>query len=75
MSGVVLCRLPHGLVIEQDGQVVHLNYGFNDDADVELVRAWLSRHGNLACVRDGQVSIVEDGAVRKARDIKKQVAA
>lgn len=75
MSTIVLCRLPYGLVIEQDGQVIQLQYGFNDEADVELARAWLARNRNLACVRDAQISIVEDGSARKARDIKKQVAA
>jgi hypothetical protein len=75
MSTIVLCKLQHGIVLEQDGQVVQLDYGFNDDADVELVQTWLNRNSNLACVRDGDISIVGDGAVRKARDIKKQVAA
>ena len=76
MSAMVLCRLKAGLVIEQDGQVAHLTYGFNEDADVELTQRWLKRNSRLACVRDGQICIVEDGAApRKARDIRKEETA
>ena len=71
---MVLCKLRYGLVIEQYGQVVQLDYGFNESANVELVKAWLDRNGNLACVRDGDISIVGDGAVCRARDNRKKAA-
>lgn len=69
MTGVVLCRLPHGIVLEEAGQVVSLNYGVNDEADVELVQRWLTRNANLACVKNRELCIVQDAAARRARDI------
>ena len=67
MARTVLCRLLTGIILEQDGQAVHLGYGINDDADPDLVSRWLSRNWRLACVHRGQVCIADDGRAERIR--------
>jgi hypothetical protein len=78
----VYCRLEHGVIIGEeafgiggdsgmamDSARVVLEHGFNENIPREQIEAWLARNKNLACVKRGDIRIVDGD--RLARDSRK----
>jgi hypothetical protein len=72
----VYVKLPHGLIIgavdsgipgfAMDSARLFLQHGFNDNVDRECIEAWMAKNKTLACVKRGDVRIIDGDRI--ARD-------